>query len=85
MVVGTQGDYVDVKRVEDGNARTTDLVSGFKSAVKPEEAKVGNSVCYYDGMKHVFLRLVSSERLESAFGAGECPVNPPAQLDAWER
>lgn len=85
LIAATEGDYVDVKIVDYATGVTTALVSHFKAPLKPEETKVGDSVCYSDNTNFVFLKLVSSDALESAVGIGACPSSMPTQTESWER
>ncbi len=55
--------------------------------VKPEDVKVGQSVCYFDSEKqqHAFLKLLTEVVMASHIGSGPCPSSLPENHETWER
>lgn len=87
LYLGSDFSTVDLV-MDEGNPLATGSVLSIRhqnAQIKPEDVKVGQSVCYSEGASHAFLKLLTETQMAADIGPGACPPNLPASPDIWER
>lgn len=85
LAVGQMFNWSEVALREDGNIKLS--LKDYSSKPKPNEVKVGQSVCYQGYANNwAWFKLVSETQLKTALGAGSCPDSfPNESSETWER
>lgn len=90
LLLGATANMVEVLREVSGalNQSENDRF-GFRTysySKKPEDVKVGEKICYSGDNKYIYLNLVSSDKLQTARGSGNCPATfPTSGIEEWQR
>ena len=87
LLVGSDFSTVDLV-VDENNPLATGSVLSIRhqsAPVKPEDVKIGGSVCYSDGTNHAFLKLLTETQMGSDIRQGPCPSILPDNYEIWER
>lgn len=87
LLVGSDFSTVDLV-IDEGNPLATGSVLSIRhqnAPIKPEDVKVGESVCYSDGTNHAFLKLLTEMQMGADIGPGSCPGSLSSNHDIWER
>ena len=69
---------------EDGNHLFA--VRDYQAKIMPDAVKVGQSVCYSEGQKWVYIKVASEMELWLAKDEGSCPSSiPTTNIETWQR
>jgi len=83
LEIGNQNEKVEINFRNIGDAY---MIRDYKPKVLPENLTVGNSTCYSDNGKWVYVKLDSETQLSVVKGTGVCPsVFPANNIEEWER
>lgn len=68
------------------NGAHTFSVRDYTTTVLPDKLTVGNSACYTDSGKWMYVKVDSNSQLSLVRGSGSCPASFPATaVETWER
>lgn len=87
LYLGSDFSTVDLV-VDEGNPLATGSILSirdYNTIKKPEDVKIGESVCYSDETNHAFLKLLTATQMAADINSGKCPLTLPANFDTWER